>query len=172
MAGLFLAKFYLSRMSLNLTDDKSTLVQVMAWCRQATSHYLNQCWPRSMSPYVVTRPQWVNSSWPSDTIRHHRSINIGSGNGLSPVQHQTITWTKGSLLSIGPLGTNFNEIWIEIQIFQCKKMHLKCLWKIMVIYPRLQCVNGTSSECVIQCCFAALLVVNYGISKTTVIEIT
>ena len=24
---------------------------VMAWCRQATSHYLSQCWPRSMSPY-------------------------------------------------------------------------------------------------------------------------
>ena len=33
------------------TDDKSTLVQVMAWCRQATSHYLNQCWPRSPTPY-------------------------------------------------------------------------------------------------------------------------
>ena len=47
-------------MPLNLTDDKSTLVQVMAWCRQATSHYLSQCWPRSMSPYGVTRPQWVN----------------------------------------------------------------------------------------------------------------
>ena len=27
----------------DLTDDKSTLVQVMAWCRQATSHYLSQC---------------------------------------------------------------------------------------------------------------------------------
>ena len=40
-----------------LTDDKSTLVQVMAWCRQATSHYLSQCWPRFMSPYGVTRPQ-------------------------------------------------------------------------------------------------------------------
>ena len=25
----------------DLIDDKSTLVQVMAWCRQATSHYLN-----------------------------------------------------------------------------------------------------------------------------------
>ena len=25
----------------DLSDDKSTLVQVMAWCRQATSHYLN-----------------------------------------------------------------------------------------------------------------------------------
>ena len=31
----------------------------MAWCRQATSHYLSQCWPRSRSPYGVTRPQWV-----------------------------------------------------------------------------------------------------------------
>ena len=54
----------LRRMSQGLTDDKSTLVQVMVWCRQATSHYQNQCWPRSMSPYGVTRPQWVNSSPP------------------------------------------------------------------------------------------------------------
>ena len=43
----------------DLTDEKSTLVQVMAWCRQAPSHYLNQCWPRSPTPYDVTRPQWV-----------------------------------------------------------------------------------------------------------------
>ena len=50
-------------MSLDLTDDKSTLVQVMAWCRQATSHYLSQCWRRSLSPYGVTRPQWVNQRW-------------------------------------------------------------------------------------------------------------
>ena len=41
-------------------DDKSTLVQVMAWCHQATSHYLIQCWPRFMATYGVTRPQWVN----------------------------------------------------------------------------------------------------------------
>ena len=41
----------------DLTDDKSTLVQVMAWCHQATSHYLSQCWPRSLLPYDVTRPQ-------------------------------------------------------------------------------------------------------------------
>ena len=49
-------------MSLDFTDDQSTLVQVMAWCRQAPSHYLSQCWPsraRSPTPYVVTRPQWI-----------------------------------------------------------------------------------------------------------------
>ena len=32
----------------------------MAWCCQSKSHCLSQCWPRFMSPYGVTRPQWVN----------------------------------------------------------------------------------------------------------------
>ena len=59
-------------MPLDLTDDKSTLVQVMAWCRQATSHYLNQCWPRSLWPYGVTRPQWVNI--PGCGFSHHSFV--------------------------------------------------------------------------------------------------
>ena len=37
-------------MSLDFIDDHSALTQVMAWCRQAPSHYLSQCWPRSLSP--------------------------------------------------------------------------------------------------------------------------
>ena len=41
----------------DLTDDKSTLVQVMAWCHQAPSHYLSQCWPTSLLQYGITRPQ-------------------------------------------------------------------------------------------------------------------
>ena len=48
-------------MSLDFTDDQSTLVQVMAWCHQATSHYLSQCWPRSLSPCMVSLGhKWVN----------------------------------------------------------------------------------------------------------------
>ena len=43
----------------DLTDDKSTLVQVMAWCCQATSHYLSQCWLSSLWPYGIAKPQWV-----------------------------------------------------------------------------------------------------------------
>ena len=31
----------------------------MAWCCQAPSHYLDKCRPSSMTPYGVTRPQWV-----------------------------------------------------------------------------------------------------------------
>ena len=74
-------KMVLKWMPMDLTDSKSTLVQVMAWCRQATSHYMSQCWPRSLSPYGVIRPQWVKNPviptmpasypcimvWPSDT---------------------------------------------------------------------------------------------------------
>ena len=57
-------------MPLGLTDDESTFVQVMAWCREVTSHYLSQCWPRSVSPYGVTRPQWVQwlIAWWHQTI--------------------------------------------------------------------------------------------------------
>ena len=44
----------LIRMSLDFTDDQSTLDQVMAWCRQAISHYLSQCWPRPQSPRVAS----------------------------------------------------------------------------------------------------------------------
>ena len=66
----------------DLTDDKSTLVQVMAWCHQATSHYLIQCWPKYLPPYGVTRPQWVNSLCLCDAIWPHRCVNNGSCNGL------------------------------------------------------------------------------------------
>ena len=59
-------------MSLDFTDDQSTLLQVMAWCRQATSHYLSQCWPWSLSPYGVTRPQWVNSLLDMGVLTIHR----------------------------------------------------------------------------------------------------
>ena len=50
---------------------------------------------------------------------------ICSDNGLSPGLHQAIIWNNAGILLIGPLGTNFNAILIEIQIFSFKKMHLK-----------------------------------------------
>ena len=50
---------------------------------------------------------------------------IGSDNGLSPDRCQAIIWTNAGLLLIGPLGTNFSEILIEILTFSFQKMHLK-----------------------------------------------
>ena len=45
---------------------------------------------------------------------------IGSDNGLPPNRPQAITWTNAGLLLIGPRGTNFSEIWIEIPMFSFK----------------------------------------------------
>ena len=39
---------------------------------------------------------------------------IASDNGLSPGRRQAIIWTNAGILLIGPLGTNFSEISIEI----------------------------------------------------------
>ena len=50
---------------------------------------------------------------------------ICSDNGLSPDRRQAIIWTNAGLLLIGPLGTNFSEILIEILTFSFKKMRLK-----------------------------------------------
>ena len=57
----------------DLIDGKSTLGQLMAWYRQATSHYLNQCWPRSLLVYDITRPQWVSGIYfiIRYCIKHH-----------------------------------------------------------------------------------------------------
>ena len=50
---------------------------------------------------------------------------IGSDNSLSPDRPQAIIWTKAGILLIGPLGTNFSEILIEILTFSFKKMRMK-----------------------------------------------
>ena len=50
---------------------------------------------------------------------------IVSDNGLSPGRRQAIIWTKAGILLIGPLGTNFSEIWIKNITFHFKKMRSK-----------------------------------------------
>ena len=87
----------------NITDDKSTLVQVMAWCRQATSHYLGQFWPKSMSPHGVIRPQRVNShhaelSWENMMTSSSENIFRVTGPHLCGefTGHRWIPLTKAS----------------------------------------------------------------------------
>ena len=58
-------------------------------------------------------------------IRVGKLTNIGSDNGLSPGRHQAIIWTNVGKLLIGPLGTNFSEIWTGIETFSFRKKHLK-----------------------------------------------
>ena len=73
------------------TDKKLTLVQVMAWCHQATNHYLNQCWPRSTSPYDVTKPQWVNNFGKYRPCLRRNTSTLETGKA-EPFQQ--LSWSK------------------------------------------------------------------------------
>ena len=70
-------------------DNKTTLVQAMAWCHQAPSHYLIQCWP-----FDATRGQWGqclasvshtiillfpldSTSWEHQQLYHILSVVLG-----------------------------------------------------------------------------------------------
>ena len=50
---------------------------------------------------------------------------IGSDNGLSPGRRRAIIWTNAGIMFIGPLGTNFSKILIEMYTFSFENMHLK-----------------------------------------------
>ena len=50
---------------------------------------------------------------------------IGSDHGLSPDRRQAIIWINAGILWVGPLGTNFSDIVIEILTFSSTKIRLK-----------------------------------------------
>ena len=66
-----------------------------------------------------------------DTVDPNHHICIGnptiicSDDGLSPSRRQATIWTNAAVLSIGPRGTNFREILIEILTFSFKTIRLK-----------------------------------------------
>ena len=97
-------------------DIMSTLVQVMAWCCQATSHFLGQCWPSSMLPYGNTRPQWVESS-PSNLFQHQ-------GPGLGSIQFRN--WNCSSIPI--PIPELELELELELKLVELKmELELKTL---------------------------------------------
>ena len=69
---------------------------------------------------------WTLTHWGRVTLIFVGKLtNIGSDNGLSPGRRQANIWTNARILLIGPLGTNFSEIFIGIHTFSFRKMDLK-----------------------------------------------
>ena len=74
---------------------------------------------------VITWSNVVLTHWGRVTICVSKLTIIGSDKGLSPGRCQAIIWTNAGILLIGPLGTDFSVILIEIYSFSFKKMLLK-----------------------------------------------
>ena len=89
-------------MSQDLLMIKSTLVQVMAWCRQATSHYLSQWWPIcrhmvSLGPNefkLITRNSSMHTHSEMLSCECHslanKSTSIGWGKDLVPLGNKPL----------------------------------------------------------------------------------
>ena len=108
----------LSWLSQGFADDKSTLVQVMAWCRQATSHYLSQCWPSSLSPYGVTRPQWLKE----------------------PGHQETQYWPNKSEYSIS--GIRRIKTTLRDRLF--REVAPSCIWQFVIMETDCICLSATT----------------------------
>ena len=129
--GLTVANGYIN----NLFCDHRT-GQFTPWCIIQYGMYVAACW--WPGGWFNMNEDPVLTHWGRVThICVGKLTNIGSGNRLLPGRRQPIIWTNAGILLIGPLGTNFSEILIEVYTFSFKKMH----WKMAAILSQPQCVN-------------------------------
>ena len=78
----------------------------MAWCRQAPSHYLSRCWPRSKSPCNISRPQSIAYSIYEYTRRYDKQTQtyfeaVSDANTYMP--------GNGTSTSCPPLSGNLHQ---------------------------------------------------------------
>ena len=106
---------------ISLSDDKSSLVQTMAWCHQATNHYLIQYWPRSTSPYDVTRPRWARQKEDSVdkglTIVNGYQIHISKIDEWVQINNGTNQSTSTQQMRIFPEPWTDNNMRLRMWLF-------------------------------------------------------
>ena len=106
--------------------DPPNISEWYGWYRPVTSHSRTQQIVNTENDLYDELQTLALTHWGRVThICVSKLTIIGSDNGLSPDRRQAIIWTNAGILLIGPLGTNFSEILIEILTFSFKKMRLK-----------------------------------------------
>ena len=113
-------------------NDKSMLIQVTVWRSQATGHYRGQCWPRSMLPYSITRPQWV---------KYH----VWWWNLLSQKHHQPWYWLYEMRMLSSSLRVKLNNLWCLIEEWYENPNTILYFLKITRIKLTRSCVGFKSS---------------------------
>ena len=68
-------------------------------------------------------------------------VNIASGNGLSPILHQVITYNVCGILSIGPLESIYSEMWLKYNNFNQESAFQYVFHKMADILLRPQYIN-------------------------------
>ena len=121
------------RLSLWSISDGLDNTLVPSWIADKQLSFINQWW--HISPQIQIQNHFcIPASSGLAELTHWGRVthicvgnlaSLGPDNGLSPGQRQAIIWTDAGILLIGPLGTSFSEILIDIHTFSFTKMHLK-----------------------------------------------
>ena len=98
-----------------------TVVWVIAWCCQTTSHYLTQCWLRSVWPYDITRPQWVKFLWANIPL-------LGVSSGCCSVWH--CDWLYPIYSGLVILSGSLPFWFTSFGRFLCKSFSLPYKWPL------------------------------------------
>ena len=122
----------------------------MSWCRQATSHYLIQCWLRFISPYGVTRPQGVK---PLPELM----IFTNEVDTFATYCHCGV-WCRGltpCLLYVGPLFGNLFKMIVGLYVWHNGEQRFHCfrlcftyflmLHSMIIFCVRLPYFHGSNS---------------------------
>ena len=111
------------------TDDKSTLVQIMSWCHQGASHYLNQCSLRSMIPCGIIKPQWVKKNIACSCYSHaHKLVWLNA-------------WLDKWFFRPGTC--LFSQQYIHVLALRCSYKYWLGMWKFLLdIYFYNQMPDG------------------------------
>ena len=96
-------------------DDKSILVQVMAWWHQTKCHNLSPCSPWFMSPYGITRPH--------EFKRHSRVVFLH---------------TAVNIIKICSLFLLFLLFVVFIGLYKMRVRHLSCTNTLVYVYKQVE----------------------------------
>ena len=120
-------------MSEDLTDVRSAVVQVMAWCRQATSHYMNPYKPRSLMPYGVTGPQWVKLYNVETDLWWHMASP--GHNELKCIECNIVYEKKKHYLMHQSVSTLTHQAWKDL-IWSGQPFWIITIWSTNTIYNK------------------------------------
>ena len=88
----------------------------MTWYRQATNHYMNQCWQNSATTHSTSKPYRVKVSVsPPQHIEHDAYMHQWSRSSLVKLMacRQAITCTNNDILSFEHTKQTLGEIWAK-----------------------------------------------------------
>ena len=101
-------------------------------------HYLSQCWSRSILPYCIPRPQWVQSpSWFRYYFNNIPQISSKNLHDHKYVNHLT-HWGRVTHIYVIELGHLWFRQWLVIVTYSAPSHYLNQCWNIVTLECQIE----------------------------------